>query len=150
MPRINQQRNKARVEGRKLYIDTRPHKCGCVVRYTNNSKCHYCANWGEYKKREQTSERKEYHWETNIKKKYGIDSVSYYKLLEEQNGVCAICFSTCVLNEKLSVDHCHDTGKVRGLLCNNCNTGLGKFKDNIKLLESSVLYLKEATTNNEF
>ena len=65
-------------------------------------------------------------------------------MLEKQNGVCAICNKEeKSKNKNLFVDHDHQTGKVRSLLCNNCNSGLGQFNDNLNLLESAVLYLKK-------
>jgi len=76
-----------------------------------------------------------------INKKFDID---YYALLEKQNGCCAICgihFDECC--NKLSVDHDHETGKVRELLCNNCNVGLGNFKERVYLLESAIKYLNK-------
>ncbi len=65
---------------------------------------------------------------------YGID---YTRLLELQNGVCAICKAS----DNLQVDHCHVTQKVRGLLCGNCNTGLGMFKDSKTSLVRAIEYL---------
>lgn len=74
----------------------------------------------------------------------------YFRLLDIQNNVCKICskpetFITYNSPKirKLSIDHCHKTGKVRGLLCNRCNKGLGQFEDNLELLEKSLAYLKE-------
>jgi hypothetical protein len=58
---------------------------------------------------------------------------------EKQEGKCLICKKT----GKLVVDHCHSTKKVRGLLCNNCNVGLGAFKDNCEFLSDAVIYLKK-------
>lgn len=52
---------------------------------------------------------------------------------------CAICNST----DRLSIDHCHETGEVRGLLCGKCNSGIGLFKDKIDLLEAAIQYLKQ-------
>jgi len=64
-------------------------------------------------------------------------------MLEEQEHKCAICLTSDVDLEKLlAVDHCHTTGKVRGLLCSNCNLALGNFKDNITNLEQAIKYLK--------
>jgi len=65
----------------------------------------------------------------------------------KQNGKCAICKKpetrkTGNKIRELSIDHCHKTGKVRGLLCDSCNNGLGRFKDSVKLLESALKYLK--------
>ncbi len=76
-------------------------------------------------------------------RKYGLTLEQYDKLEKMQKGKCAICRST-ELNKKLAIDHCHKTGKVRGLLCSNCNNGLGKFKDSKKLLVKALKYLYES------
>lgn len=84
-----------------------------------------------------------------FKKNYGISLEDYNNLFEKQNGVCAICLQPEIIVQhnkimKLSVDHCHDSKKVRGLLCGNCNRGLGHFRDSINLLEKSIEYLKQS------
>lgn len=67
----------------------------------------------------------------------------YDKLLEEQDNGCAICGKVENSNgTRLCVDHCHSTGKIRGLLCNHCNTALGKFRDDIELLNKAIDYLR--------
>lgn len=76
---------------------------------------------------------------------YGIDQDDYNKLLEDQKGKCKICsikLSGTSRHNKLCVDHDHSTGKVRGLLCHKCNTGLGLLGDSIENLEKAVEYLK--------
>jgi len=80
--------------------------------------------------------------------KYGITVRQYEEMLEKQNHVCAICGNseTRISNQtsniqRLSVDHCHTTGKVRGLLCNRCNTAIGRFEDNEGFLENAINYL---------
>lgn len=77
-----------------------------------------------------------------LKYKFNMTVKSYFSMLEDQDGVCKICKKLCVKNQRLSVDHCHKTGKIRGLLCHNCNSGLGYFKDSIKSLEEAAKYLK--------
>jgi hypothetical protein len=77
-----------------------------------------------------------------LQKKYGITLESYNSLLEEQDQKCKICNTRCSTGKSLAVDHNHETEKIRGLLCKNCNVGLGLFFDNINLLESAILYLK--------
>jgi len=73
---------------------------------------------------------------------FNITQVQYDLLLEKQNGVCAICGKTPNENNQLlSVDHNHETSKVRGLLCSNCNTAIGMLKDNSKLLRKASNYL---------
>ena len=62
-------------------------------------------------------------------------------MLENQNGVCAICLNSCNSGMRLAVDHCHETGKVRQLLCRRCNQSIGKFNDDPILLQKAVDYL---------
>ncbi len=82
--------------------------------------------------------------------KYAISLEQYNKMLEAQNGKCAICrsYESRILKnstkpDSLSVDHDHESGANRGLLCHNCNTGLGKFKDNPELLQVASEYLNK-------
>ena len=86
---------------------------------------------------------KDNHRDYGFKKRYGISLEEYNKILEEQSGVCAICGSTEPDKSKkyLSVDHDHETGKVRGLLCSYCNRGLGSFKESHGLLKKALEYL---------
>ena len=77
-----------------------------------------------------------------LKRKFDITVEQYQKILDDQGGVCAICFSKCVSGKPLSVDHCHSTGEVRGLLCLRCNTGLGQFQDSVGRLEQAIRYIK--------
>lgn len=84
---------------------------------------------------------------TSLKKKFGLNYNQYQAILEEQNHRCFICNELEVAeNRTLSVDHDHTTGKVRGLLCTNCNTALGKLKDNINYLQRAIEYLKRDYT----
>jgi len=82
--------------------------------------------------------------------KYGVTLEQYNKMLEAQNGVCAICGQVEKIIDKrvnrtvsLAVDHNHSTGKVRGLLCVKCNSILGLANDNMILLQKSIEYLKQ-------
>lgn len=75
--------------------------------------------------------------------KYGITAEDFKRMYKEQNGKCKICCEEPATKRGLHVDHCHETGKVRGLLCHGCNVALGSFKDNINLLEKAIEYLKE-------
>lgn len=81
-----------------------------------------------------------YAYKGRIRRQYNLSEEEYKVLYEKQKGACKIC--SLVPNKKrLHVDHCHSTGNVRGLLCENCNRGLGMFKDNINLLKSAQDYL---------
>ena len=87
-----------------------------------------------------------------IKSLFGIDKEIYEQMLLKQNNVCAICnqperlkSKTGRINDFLGVDHCHQTGKIRGLLCRKCNGALGGFNDAIEMLEAAIAYLKHFT-----
>ena len=79
-----------------------------------------------------------------IRKAYGITQQQYEDMLKLQNGVCSICGQAPENGriKRLSIDHCHATGKIRGLLCISCNNGLGRFKDDPKLLIKAAQYLQ--------
>lgn len=82
-------------------------------------------------------------WENKIKRSYGLTAEKYEAMLAAQGMKCAICMSIVSRSssKKLFVDHCHASGKVRGLLCGNCNSLLGHAKDNPEILESAKDYL---------
>lgn len=81
-----------------------------------------------------------------LQRAYGIDYSEYESMLESQNGRCAICKTTDTGKRKaFAVDHNHKTGAVRGLLCSNCNTGIGNLRDNIDLLKEAIAYLEHHT-----
>jgi len=78
-----------------------------------------------------------------LKKKYGMTHEDYEKMLSSQNHRCAICGKneSCSAKRRLHVDHDHSTGKIRGLLCSNCNTVLAHAKDSTQTLELAIKYL---------
>lgn len=76
-----------------------------------------------------------------IKHAYGLSREEYDALLKEQGGVCAICKQECRVHGRLSVDHCHRTNIVRGLLCVSCNTALGHLEDDPNRLLVAIEYL---------
>lgn len=77
-----------------------------------------------------------------LKATYGITLEAYESLFKSQEGKCKICGQEFP-DETLVVDHDHQTGAVRGLLCNNCNTGIGYLRDSPDLLLKAIAYLKE-------
>jgi hypothetical protein len=81
-------------------------------------------------------------------RKFGISRQEYANIFLKQNGVCAICKQPETATrlgtvKSLSVDHCHTSGKVRGLLCSDCNTGIGKMKESREALLAAIRYLDE-------
>jgi len=95
------------------------------------------------------AKRKQVRREQELEKKYGLTYSDYLCMLESQNGVCSICGRPEKLLGKggctrpLNVDHCHTTGKVRGLLCASCNLALGNLEDNIAYLQNAISYLEK-------
>jgi len=91
---------------------------------------------------------------SHLKRRFGITPEDYESMLEGQGGGCAICGRFDGLHyqgdrirrvngqTRFAVDHCHETGVVRGLLCMNCNTAIGCFKDSISILEKAIKYLQ--------
>ena len=85
---------------------------------------------------------------SHYKRTFGISLEEYSKMLEDQNGVCAICscFPTAKENSpysNLAVDHCHTSGRIRGLLCSSCNTGIGLLGDTTTNIRAALNYLLE-------
>lgn len=75
-------------------------------------------------------------------KKFRVDQNMYTQILNEQGGVCAICKKTNSTNRALAVDHDHSTNQVRGLLCSNCNMGIGMFGEDPTRLRDAATYLR--------
>lgn len=98
------------------------------------------------RRRKYAKENPNYNRQNNLKRNYNISLTEYEQIEHQQNGVCAICnkretYKNQYSLARLSVDHDHITGEIRGLLCKNCNLGLGYFKDNIASLSSAINYL---------
>ena len=81
---------------------------------------------------------------TQLKTNYGITLDDYHKMYTEQNGQCAVCSENKTDNGRggLVVDHCHESGAVRKLLCTHCNKGLGHFRDDVQRMVKAIEYLK--------
>lgn len=125
--------NKENQEKKRIYNKQRYSDCREQIRekqniwYKNNSEKH-CDN----------------NWKAKIKRNYGLSIEDYNNLYLKQEGKCKICERhQDDFKKRLSVDHCHKTGKIRGLLCDDCNTSLGKFRDDLKTLSNALKYLEE-------
>ena len=102
------------------------------------SECKQCRS--EKNKREWLNSNRR--WNA-IFKKFGVTREQHAKMFEEQNGKCAICGVPQIeMKKQFAIDHCHNTGKVRGLLCECCNHLLGQSQDNINILQSAIKYLE--------
>ncbi len=81
----------------------------------------------------------------HLKKNFNLTLERWYEMQDEQNYGCKICGGVNFnkRNKRLSVDHCHETGKIRGLLCDPCNKGLGHFRDSPEMLRKAADYLED-------
>ena len=102
-------------------------------------RCKYVQSWQD----KNPNKKSTYYYKYN----YGLSIEQYDTLLKSQDYKCKICgINQKDFYEKLSVDHCHKTNKVRGLLCGSCNRAIGQFKDNPIFCDKAAEYLRE---NNE-
>lgn len=109
--------------------------------------CKTCVS-AYHKARYNDPKYKDYQRDTSLRSKYGISIEEYRLMLDEQGGVCAICGEEerrlhhgSNEQQMLSVDHCHDSNQIRGLLCADCNFMLGNAKDNVAILAKAIQYL---------
>lgn len=113
--------------------------------------CRICVKEGAKRSRKNIFYQRNYYTIKNKNGNIKIHKDIINKLLEEQNYVCAICKrpESIILSgthekpKRLAIDHCHKTKKIRGLLCQKCNTSIGAFNESIEILNSAIEYLKK-------
>jgi len=106
--------------------------------------CKTCDKLKSHVWRQEDKSRTRKCWrDSKLKKKYNITEAQYQEMKLEQNNKCGICKEELGFGHLSAIDHCHKTGKVRALLCRNCNLGLGHFKDSIDVLKSALKYLQK-------
>jgi hypothetical protein len=101
--------------------------CGGVIAKGSTNRCKPCDA--------------EYKWYWTNKKRFNLSRDDLDSMYKDQEGCCKICKQPFI-GQRPCVDHCHTTNKVRGLLCSNCNKGLGHFFDNIESLNQAITYLR--------
>lgn len=158
----------ARQRARIAAFDASAHEHGDWRTYNRGCRCAPCRSASSARQREQRAERikrfdpsdpsvqhgrhssyvlgcrcdmcKSANSDARKKSVYGLLPGQYDDAVKSRNGNCDICGPT---DKKLMVDHDHASGEVRGLLCNNCNTALGKFMDDVGLLLAAIRYLQD-------
>lgn len=130
----------------KPHTEFHLHKISKDGRHPSCAKCKNATNlkyWNSIPKEEQKIRTRR----RRIKHRYGITQEEYEVIALEQNYKCAICKreDSAWKGDYMAIDHDHATGKVRGLLCGECNVGLGKFDDNFDILYNALLYLSKNT-----
>ena len=100
--------------------------------------------------RRSREKRPEVYWAKNLRDHFGITVEQYQQMFDEQHGCCAVCgLAETEIHPKsnrlrrLAVDHCHDTGRIRGLLCNRCNRAIGLFRDSADVIRGAIAYLEK-------
>lgn len=128
-------------------------KCGATLRCTRSAKCIACRKRAvekhltpEKRKANKIKYRGRYKQRTNTQKLLGMSHEVFARLRDRQEGKCAICCQEPKNGRRLHIDHCHTTGAFRGLLCNNCNAGIGMLKDDPVIVRQALEYLE----NNEW
>ena len=137
-PRVSEENTRrsrmALSSGETTYRPERPCKHGHLIRCVTTHNCVSC--WKEEAERNKYLRR----W-NQIKKKYGLSKEGFFEILSAQDHACPICKSE-VSEAKSHVDHCHSTGKVRGILCSRCNQAIGLFKEDIGAMVMAIRYLE--------
>lgn len=96
------------------------------------------------KKNRGTKDKSDKEYKTHVLRTYGVSPEEYNEAFKQQEGCCKICGTHELEHKKrLYVDHCHETGEFRGLLCQSCNSMLGYAKDNIETLKKGIEYLNK-------
>ena len=114
--------------------------------YNEKARIKYSQNLSENQRygKEYRERNKEHRKDIALKYNFGITLDDYHQLLDEQNGKCAICgIDQKDASKMFAVDHNHETGQIRGLLCLYCNRMLGDAKDNIESLRKAIEYLEK-------
>jgi hypothetical protein len=150
--RAEARRKAAKLSPENTFTGKPCRKCSNRIRYIITGKCIECQkvavarsrikNRQKYTTRYKGRYKNKLYNKSATRQMLGICDDSMTALLALQQGVCAICKKAELSNKALAVDHCHKTGRFRGLLCRKCNTGLGFFNDDPDLLEAAKNYLK--------
>lgn len=147
-----QQRNRKKLlaYNKKYYAKNREKILARNARYNRSAKgrakkadynkAYYTQNCESRRKEARKYYKKNY--DKVLKRLYGIELEQYEALLSKQNGKCAICEGPPTKGKKLCVDHDHQTGAVRGLLCHDCNVAIGKFKESEMIVKKAAFYMQ--------
>lgn len=106
--------------------------------------CRQCKNRRSRERRKAHPAARETARAAHLLRTYGISRDQYEALLVDQGGVCAICGQPERTTRRMAVDHDHKTGKIRGILCHGCNTGLGAMREKAEVMAAAIRYLERA------
>lgn len=126
----------AKAENKTTYAPNKPCNYGHNLRYAESNNCVECGKLIRIRMKDTVKIKR-------IQTLYNLPEADYWELVDKQNSSCRLCKTHYADNFKLHVDHCHTTGKVRGLLCTNCNRGIGHLKHDPKLMRDAAIYCEE-------
>lgn len=132
----NAARKAAHLSGKTTYIPPDPCPNGHKLRFVASTNCVECDRLLREKYKYGRKERR-------IEKLYQISAVEHENMFNRQGRKCAICDSMFSNRWEMHIDHCHKTGRIRGLLCSCCNQAIGLLKENIKLFRKAAEYIDE-------
>jgi hypothetical protein len=131
---------KCRYERAKVWVKEHPERAKA-----------YGKKWRDENKEQDRERKKKYREEdperfrnNTIRSRYGIEAEDVEQIVESQNNSCAICLKVFESRNDRRIDHCHITGKVRGILCHKCNSALGYFGEDTKNLSRAIVYLEKS------
>ena len=131
---VNIARAAAVTGGETTYVSDRPCRRGHTLRFTASSNCVECN--AETLRRESEARK----WARRMRL-YGITQEQFHEILRDQGAACPICTDALADLSKIHVDHCHDTGRVRGLLCGRCNQAIGLLREDAESMRRAIAYV---------
>jgi len=132
----------SKIQNKQQYLKNRENRLEKQCQYYLKNSEHvkeYGKNW---RKR-----NREYCKEYDLHRHYNLTKIEFEKILIDQNFKCAICNEILVPGKQTHIDHCHNSMKVRGILCHRCNTGIGLFKESIYNLKEAIKYIEKHEKN---
>lgn len=126
--------DKSKLDGKSIYCSN----CISKINKLRRSKPEY-----KVKRRKNSHKYIRANREWRLKNKYGMTLSQFDSMFELQGRVCALCKSDKSDNKNFVVDHCHKTGRVRGILCSYCNRALGMLRDDVTILKKAIEYIGE-------
>lgn len=131
----NTVRRVAFLKGDATYVPDRPCKHGHSLRWVSSENCVECNREARHRQAERAKDRR-------VTKLYGLTPEAHEAMFQSQSRRCLLCETEHQHRREMHVDHCHSSGKVRGLLCSKCNQAIGLFGENVTVMLRAVEYVR--------